>query len=357
MTTSASPKIPPKKSRKLLKVIGWILLFIPILIILSIPVGAAYQAIATTIEDRLFPPPGTLVEIEGKQMHLFCQGEGSPTVVFESGMGNSGYSFLNIHKQLAGRTRVCLYDRPSLGWSTVDETWYMKDQVSQHLHSILEQAGEKPPYLMVGHSMGGVYIRAFYHLFPDEVVGMVFVDSAHENEMAFYPEPEGSTPDYFSTMMDFCEFIAGVGVLRATGVMGEILEGSPGTALEQRQILSRLNRVSYCKGIRVEKEVSDIELSQTTPPASLGDLPLIVLVGAKQLNPIRNQFYIGPLPPAQRQNTQTWQEIQAQLAALSTNSEMVQALQSGHYVHWDEPQLVVDAINKLLDGYSQSQSN
>ncbi len=187
----------------------------------------------------------------------------------------------------------------------------MKDQVSQHLHSILEQAGEKPPYLMVGHSMGGVYIRAFYHLYPDEVVGMVFVDSAHENEMAFYPEPEGSTPDYFSTMMDFCEFIAGVGVLRATGVMGEIIEGSPGTALEQRQILSRLNRVSYCKGIRVEKEVSDIELSQTTPPASLGDLPLIVLVGAKQLNPIRNQFYIGPLPPAQRQNTQTWQEIQS----------------------------------------------
>ncbi len=166
MTTSASPHSPPKKSRKPLKVIGWVLLFIPIIIILSIPVGAAYQAIATTIEDRLFPPPGTLVEVDGEQMHLFCQGEGSPTVVFESGMGNSGYSFLNIHKQLAGRTRVCLYDRPSLGWSAVNEQWYMKDQVSQHLHNLLEQAGEKPPYLMVGHSMGGVYIRAFYHLYP-----------------------------------------------------------------------------------------------------------------------------------------------------------------------------------------------
>lgn len=357
MATSASPKTPAKKPRKALRVIGWILLFIPIIIILSIPVGAAYQAIATTIEDRLFPPPGQLVEVDGIQLHLLCQGEGSPTVVFESGMGNSGYSFLNIHKEIVSRTRVCLYDRPYMGWSQPGSQMYLYDQVPNHLHALLESAGETPPYLLVGHSLGGVYIRSFYHLFPDEVIGMVFVDSAHENEMAFYPAPEGSTPEYFDTMMDFCEFIAGVGVLRATGVMGNLLEGSPGTPLEQRQILSRLNRVSYCQAIRSEKDASDIELSQTDPPASLGDLPLIVLVGAKQLNPIRNQFYIGPLPPAQRQNTQTWQEIQAQLAALSTNSELVQGLKSGHYVHWDEPELVVDAINKLLDGYNQAQSN
>lgn len=353
MTISSASQIPPNKPRSTKKIIGRILLAIPILIILSIPIGAAYQAIATSIEDRLFPPPGKLVEVDGIQLHIYCQGEGSPTVVFESGMGNSGYSFLNIHKEIASHTRVCLYDRPYMGWSWPGSQMYLGDQIPSHLHTLLEAAGEKPPYLLVGHSLGGVYIRSFYHLYPDEVIGMVFVDSAHENEMAFYPAPEGSTPDYFSTMMDFCEFIAGVGVLRATGVMANILEGSPGTPLEQRQILSRLNRVSYCQAIRAEKEASDIELSQTEPPASLGDLPLIVLVGAKQLNPIRNQFYIGPLPPAQRQNTQTWQEIQAQLAALSTNSEIVQALKSGHYVHWDEPELVVDAINKLIDGFSQ----
>src|SRR4030042_5647637 len=148
MTSPAPPKTPPQKSRKALKVIGWILLFIPIIIILSVPVGAAYQAIATSIEDRLFPPPGNLVEVDGRQMHIFCQGEGPPTVVFESGMGNSGYSFLNIHKQLASRTRVCLYDRPTLGWSETDEQMYMSQEVTHHLHTLLERAGAKPRSIM-----------------------------------------------------------------------------------------------------------------------------------------------------------------------------------------------------------------
>lgn len=357
MPISSSQRNSPKKSRRPLNLIGRILLFIPILLIVSIVSGVVYQATATAIEDRLFPPPGKLVEVDGIQLHIYCQGQGSPTVVFESGMGNSGYSFLNIHKQIAPRTRVCLYDRPALGWSQVGNKMYLKAEVTQHLHKLLEKAGEKPPYIMVGHSMGGVYIRDFYHQFPGEVVGMVLVDSASENEMTFYPQSEEPVTDFFSTMMNICTFVAGVGVLRATGVMATILEGSPGTPLEQRKILSRLNRVSFCLAIHSEKVSSDIDLSQPNPPLSLGDLPLIVLVGAKQLNPIRNVFYIGPVPPAQRLNTQVWQEIQAQLAALSTNSELIQGLRSGHYVHWDEPALVVNAINKLLDGYAQARAN
>jgi pimeloyl-ACP methyl ester carboxylesterase len=356
MNTPPTPQpepAQPKKKRRPLRIIGWILLAIPILLILSIVAGAIYQLTATALDNRAFGPPGKLVDIGGKRLHIYCEGEGSPTVVFEAGMGNSGYLFINVFKEVITKTRACLYDRPDLGWSDSTNEQYLSDEVASRLHTLLDKAGEKPPYIMVGHSLGGVYIRKYYQFFPDELVGMVLVDSAHENEMSYYPAPENSQPQYFETMMKICDFVAGVGVMRITGVMDKIVENAPFTPLENHAAVSRLNRVSYCIGIRTEKLASDIDLSQTDPPPSLGDLPLIVLTGAKELNPIRNQFYIGPLPPAQRQSTATWQEIQKSLVALSTNSEQVLALKSGHYIQWDEPNLVVDAIDKLVDGYSK----
>jgi len=340
----------PRKRRGCLSIAGRLLLAWVVMVILSIPVGLAYQAIATAIDDRRYPAPGELVDIGSTRLHIYCAGEGSPTVIFESGMSDSGYTWATILQQTADKTRVCLYDRPGLGWSDPNDKLFFSEDVAKNLNILLENAGITPPYILVGHSIGGVYIRSYYHQHPENVLGMVFVDSTHENEATYYQKSEAEEEEdsAYKTMLNLCEFIARIGILRITGVMGSLLEDSNLSPRVQRAAVSRLNRVSYCQGVRREKESSDVDVSQTDPPESLGDLPLIVISGAKALNPVRNRFYIGPVPPKQRKNTVVWQEIQKDLTSLSSNSKQVLAYQSGHYIHWDQPDLVISAINEML---------
>jgi pimeloyl-ACP methyl ester carboxylesterase len=289
-----------------------------------------------------------MVDIGGTRLHIYCAGEGSPPVIFESGMSDSGYTWATILQQTAEKTRTCLYDRPGLGWSDPNEQLFFTEDVAKNLNILLENAGITPPYILVGHSIGGVYIRSFYNQHPEKVVGMVFVDSTHENEATFYQKSEEEENSAYKTMLNLCELIASLGILRLTGVMGSLLEDSNLPPRVQRAAVSRLNRVSYCQGVRREKESSDIDVSQTEPPDPLGDLPLIVISGAKALNPVRNRFYIGPVPPRQRKNTVVWQEIQKDLTDLSSNSKQVLAYRSGHYIHWDQPALVISAIDEML---------
>src|SRR6266581_6918088 len=151
--------------------------------------GAICQAIGTWRDRRRFPPPGRLVRINKGRMHIYVTGEGTPTVVFESGMGASCLSWTLVQPRVAQFSRAVSYDRAGHGWSDPPHGPRTARQIAQELHTLLDATGVPGPYVLVGHSFGGYVNRAFVHLYPNEVVGMVLVDSVHPAEWE-NPTPE-----------------------------------------------------------------------------------------------------------------------------------------------------------------------
>ncbi len=128
---------------------------------------------------RAYPPPGRLVDIGGRKLHLNCSGDGGPTVVLVAGGGAFSIDWALVQRKVAGTIRVCAYDRAGLGWSDPGPADETVEQTIGDLHALLRTAGEKGPYLLVGASIGGIFIRAYQRAFPDEVAGLIFANSSN----------------------------------------------------------------------------------------------------------------------------------------------------------------------------------
>jgi pimeloyl-ACP methyl ester carboxylesterase len=128
-------------------------------------------------------PPGRLVDIGGRRLHLNCTGQGSPTVVFENGGGAFSIDWALVQPAIAKTTRACSYDRARHAWSDPSPSAETSASVSRDLHALLAAAGERPPYVLAGHSMGGIYVRIFERRYLGEVAGLVLVDSSHEDQL------------------------------------------------------------------------------------------------------------------------------------------------------------------------------
>jgi pimeloyl-ACP methyl ester carboxylesterase len=147
-------------------------------------IGVIYQAIGTEIYRRIYPPPGKLVDVDGHSLHINCVGEGSPTVILESGSGANSTAWANIQPEVSDTTRVCAYDRAGSGWSEPGPGPGDPQQIAGELHTLLGNAGIEGPYVLVGHSFGGLYVLMYADLYPNEVEGMVLVDSSHPEQSA-----------------------------------------------------------------------------------------------------------------------------------------------------------------------------
>ena len=156
-------------------------------------IGAIYQAIATEIYQRIYPPPGELVDVGGHSLHINCVGEGSPTVILESGLGTMSVDWANIQPEGANTTRVCTYDRAGTGWSEPGPGPGDPQQIAGELHTLLGNAGIDGPYVLVGHSFGGLYVRMYDDLYPNEVEGMVLVDSSHPEQSTRSAEAQAAS--------------------------------------------------------------------------------------------------------------------------------------------------------------------
>src|ERR671917_1180767 len=151
-------------------------------------IGAIYQAIATQIDQRTYTPPGEMVDVGTHSLHINCFGEGSPTVILEAASGGMSAHWVRVQQQLAKTTRVCAYDRAGLGWSEPGPEPRDARQVSGELQALLEGAGIEGPYVLVGHSYGGLYARMYAARYSEEVAGVVLVDSSHPEQFTRSPE-------------------------------------------------------------------------------------------------------------------------------------------------------------------------
>jgi pimeloyl-ACP methyl ester carboxylesterase len=144
--------------------------------ILALLLGAVYQAMGTRADQKRFPPPGKLIDLGTHRLHLLDTGKGSQAVVFESGLMSTVLSWQGMQEELAATFRVISYDRAGMGWSDLGPFPRTADRIVDELHLLLERARIPPPYLLVGHSFGGLTMPLFAARYSSEVAGVVLVD-------------------------------------------------------------------------------------------------------------------------------------------------------------------------------------
>ncbi|MHB9027880.1 MAG: alpha/beta fold hydrolase [Candidatus Latescibacterota bacterium] len=289
-----------------------------------------------------------LINVGGYKLHLRCMGEGDPTVILEAGAGGFTSTWSLVQPEVAGFTHVCSYDRAGHAWSDSPPDGLPRTvkQLSTELRILLIQAKIKPPYILVGHSLGGFIVRLYAARYPDDVAGMVLVDPSHEDEWTGRFPPEHRRGLW---MMD--KSIRALAELSRTGIPqfilrhrlpAEIRKLPPEAQEEVRTMGYRPEtlRVIHREFTALEESAAQLrELAGT-----LGNLPLLVLRHGQP----------GPVAHGVSRETadrieQAFAEAYAKLAALSTRGRLITALQSGREIHIDQPELVTEAIKMVVD--------
>ena len=288
------------------------------------------------------PPPGELIDIGGRNIHLHCLGEGSPTILLEAGLNEFSVQWARIQAQLKETNRVCRYDRAGLGWSDVAELDLSVERAVSDLQEALTGANEQGPYLLVGHSFGGVNVRLFANQYPQAVAGMVLVDSAHEEQFDRLPTVFSGATDELVTQFESLIQMNELGLL-ALSPEQIPAPNLPETAVSQYRAV--LATTPYFETAIAESKAFPqyLQDAQTHNATNFGDMPIIVLTRG-QASP-----FVGVSDTENAQYEETWQQLQIELLNLSSNSKQIIAEESGHYIHLDQPDLVVAAIREIGD--------
>src|SRR5215216_5658030 len=273
-------------------------LLYPVLTVLMIAaVGGGYQTVRESLDAKAYPPPGQLIDVGEHRLHLYCTGSGRPTVVLEPGGGASSSDFGWIAPAVARETRVCVYDRAGRGWSDAADGPQDGAHIAADLHTLLERAQVPGPYVLAGHSFGGLYVQSFAAQFPDQVAGMVLLDST-----APKPGPAQSTD---TDPYNVVGRVAGLSAASAHLGVGRLLNPISYTTLPPRsrdEARANSSRASSVASFVAEYGVANTSMQQASALTSLNGKPLIVLTADEGIT------------------DDQWQSKQDHMATLSTNT-------------------------------------
>jgi pimeloyl-ACP methyl ester carboxylesterase len=329
------PNTIPVRSRKLIffRWLRYLLTGFLSLLMALLCAGAIYEAIESHRDRLRFHPPGRLVDIGGYRLHLYCVGEGSPAAILESGGGNPWLSWYKVQPQAAQFTRVCSYDRAGLGWSDPSPKPRTAKVIAEELHTLLHNAGVTGPFVLVGHSLGGMDARMFASQYPSEVVGMVLVDSSHpDQDDRFPPEAKklAAGTKYVIRAMQITLPIGLPRLLASRAVPDEV----------RPEFCAVFCRPQFIAAVRAEAAAQDENSAQVRALGALGNMPLVVL----SHDPDKMRFPGNLTEPVNRE----WGKMQEELAHLSSNGSHLVVKGSGHDIQIDKPDAVVDAIRKVV---------
>ena len=301
--------------------------------------GATYQTIGTWMDARRSPEPGKLVDIGGYRLKINCAGTLSPTVVLESGLGDVSPEWERVQAGIAKFSRVCSYDRAGYGGSDPGPMPRTSAVIATELHTLLQLAGEKPPFVLVGHSFGGYTVRVFNGKYPSEVAGLVLVDSPQEDEYQLLPSAwkrfDAALLQHYERLARTAPFFVGLGIARLR------LQINGGVRSNDYLILQS----KYLKARASELENIQTSAEQARAAGAIGDKPLIVLTAGRS-------FEATSLPGLTQEDLanseRTWVEnLQLRLVRLSTHGAQLVLRDSGHDIPSDRPDAVVDAVRQI----------
>jgi pimeloyl-ACP methyl ester carboxylesterase len=303
-------------------------------IFLLLAVGAVYERLTERQAKRRLRPPGRLVDIGGRRLHVHELGQGpGPTVVIEQGAGSPSLMWWPLQRQIAEFAHVITYDRAGYLWSDRAAGKQSIDDRARDLHALLQRGAVPGPYLFVAHSYGGLLSRRFAKLWPDEVAGLVLVDAPPESVL-FQP----SVLEYCAKGAVFQRILAAaarVGLLRLCARWLPMLllpDDPPAKALCLSPRFMTATAEDFSSLVRAPAALRTPE-----QPGELDEKPLIVLVHGI------------PFPGPASGLEADWAGGMKRNATLSRNSRLIVAPRSNHMIHLDEPALVIDAVRRVYD--------
>jgi pimeloyl-ACP methyl ester carboxylesterase len=292
-------------ARRNIRRIGKALLWLVGVLLALAVAGAIYQAIATELAERAYPPPGEMVDVGGYRLHINCVGQGSPNVILDAGSGGMSAQWVRVQQEVSGATRVCAYDRAGMGWSEMGPQPRDAKQITGELHTLLGKAGIEEPYVLVGHSFGGLYMQTYAHRYPDEVAGVALVDSSTDPDQ-FSQRPE-ARDSYEPQKQAFAvgpqlvrlgvSLPARLGVVR---LLSKLDPASPDLPPQQRAQIDALTPSTRQWTTSALEFLAPTQTLRPGSPGSLGNKPLAVVTA-------------GASEPS-------WLKLQDELATLSSNS-------------------------------------
>lgn len=298
------------------------------------------------------PAPGRLVDIGGFRLHLDCRGDApGPTVVIDAGQGDYSLSYQELLPAIGAYARVCAYDRAGLGWSDPSPNPRTAQQIVTELRTLLDRAEESGPFVLVGQSSGGLYVRLFAYSHPSEVAGLVLLDAAHEDQFATVPDTFTSMVRVMPWLYGAMRLAASTGVPALVGWSGSYVPSSmpPGIAKPYKALAAASPKFLLAASRELSALPDTHAQLRAASREGLGDIPVVVLSheicnGCGMLGPDQLEAY-----------ERNWREAQAAVAAQSSRGRWQIVPQSGHEVHLDRPDAVLDAIREVLAVVSEVQ--
>jgi pimeloyl-ACP methyl ester carboxylesterase len=276
--------------------------------------------------------PGILINIGTHQLHIHCTGTGTPTVIIDSGLGGFSLEWWRIQKTLSGYVKVCSYDRAGYGWSNAGPSPRTTKRIAEELRVLLKTAHIPGPYILVGHSFGGFNIRYFASQNPDLVAGMVLIDSSHPRQFERFPAPK---PEPRIILKKNIKYTITKPVMPANYPAQVKTKG-------YQLMATRKARNAYLQ----ESNRFKLSAKQVLAEDYLPDIPLTILSRGKRVWP---ENELGD------ELEMIWDELQDDLALLTSQTLHLSAKQSGHLIHLDQPELVTKAILKTVSNVKSHQ--
>jgi pimeloyl-ACP methyl ester carboxylesterase len=307
--TSKVQSPPTRRGNKLVVWLGRSLLGLLVLIVILALAGAVYQAIATAMDRRNYPAPGQMADVGGYKLHIYCVGdrrEGNPTVILDAVGGGSSAQWALVQPEIAATTRVCAYDRAGLGWSELGPEPRDAHQQVRELRTLLANADVAGPYVLVGHSYGGRVARVYAAQYPDEVVGLVLVDTGQLYQDPRYPPEVQAEYAAEEQMIHTVRWLAPIGIARLllTVGLGPAAEDYDLPAPQRAESKTFNATTKFWQSMVGQYEAMPETDVQERAVKSLGDMPLVVLSATLPADETRR----------------AWNEFSAELAGLSSNS-------------------------------------
>jgi pimeloyl-ACP methyl ester carboxylesterase len=305
-----------------------------LLIVVLLLVSSVVRAQETVTIQPPPPPPGDLIDVGGYKLHLYCVGEGSPTVILEPGFGRFSLNMRATQENLSGITRVCAYDHAGFGWSEPGTMPRTTQQLSDELSLLLENAGIEPPYLLVAHSLGGFVARLFAAENGENIAGVVLLDAT--------PPPFLLDPINTETDNMLLNLLRGGLQIAQAGAwnqqtLGAVLQLTNDVPTDlQETFISVATQPAYFEAALSEWENRLASAQQVIDAGELGDIPLMVLVAGERLKLTGEADVL-------------WVREQAAQAELSTESELSVVVGGNHDFYVTQPEVVVEAVQRMME--------
>lgn len=315
-----------------------------VLLVAAIAAGQVQQHRLT----RAHPAPGQMIDVGGHNLHVIRAGHG-PTVVFENGPGGMALDWTLVQPQIARSASTFAYDRGGIAWSDPGPRPRDITTLVDELHHALHAADAPAPYVLVGHSFGGLVVRAFAYTYPDEVAGLVLLDAAHEDQLAMYPTAYADKYGKMTATMSRMRPVfaaanaSGIPALLASRHPSAVADRLPDHVGRSRRAIGLVDGSQAAAVVDEMAALADGFASVRSIRRPLGDLPVVVVT---RENVVGEEA--GVPAGLEHEVHAAWLRMQRDLTTISTNSRLLVAKNSSHDIHLDRPDIVIDAVQSVL---------